>query len=124
MVDMWFPIRGEQIPADHGYLAYAAFSAVVPELHAAHWWGLHTVRGVRSGAGDMGLARSARIGIRAPVERLGALLALAGQPLHLGAAPILLGPPSIEPIVPHTALSARVVLIKGFTEPLARDGGG
>ena len=47
--DIAFPVRGDPLPLDHGYLLFSALSRVAPELHRQPAWGVHPVLGVRDG---------------------------------------------------------------------------
>ena len=65
MIDLWFPVTGQTLPSDHGYPMYGALCRVVPELHEAADWGLHTLRGRPMGPGIIGLPPGSRLGLRA-----------------------------------------------------------
>jgi CRISPR-associated protein Cas6 len=117
MVDLWFPIVGRTLPSDHGYALYGALCQAVPELHAAEWWGLHTVRGTRAVAGVIALSRAPRLGLRMPPERIPMVLPLAGRRLDVAAHRVGLGAPTVEALVPVAALSARIATIKPFLDP-------
>lgn len=117
MIDLWFPLVGRTLPSDHGYRLYGAICRVLPEMHGADWWGLHTVRGARSGAGVIVLPRQPRLGIRVAADQIARVLPLAGQQLEVDGHRIGLGAPTVQATSPDAALSARVVTIKGFTEP-------
>ena len=117
IVDLWFAARGPSLPSDHGYPVYGALCSVLPELHGAPWWGLHTIRGERLGGRRIFLPRGARLGLRLPADRIALVLPLAGKTLDVAGNPITLGVPTIAALEPVSALSARVVTIKGFTDP-------
>ena len=116
MVDLWFPVLGRELPADHGYLAYGALTTRVPVLHSFRSWGLHTVRGNLLGNGQIRLPRYSRIGIRLPASMIVSVLGLAGSRLTIGTSKVRLGAPTVEGLLPSPSLSARIVTIKGFTE--------
>lgn len=118
MVDLWFPLVGRTLPSDHGYGLYGAICRIIPEMHGADWWGLHTVRGARSGVGVIVLPRQPRLGIRVAAEHIPRVLSLAGQQLEIDGHRIGLGAPTVQAPTPDSSLSARVVIIKGFTEPV------
>jgi len=115
-VDLWFPIVGTTLPSDHGYVLYGALCRLVPQLHGADWWALHTVRGVRAAPGFMALSRAPRLGMRLPPEHIPLVLPLAGRLLEIAGSRIRLGAPTVEGLSPHQALSARMVTIKPFVE--------
>ena len=41
-----FPVQGKQLPADHGYLLYAAITHMLPALHSAPWLGIELISGI------------------------------------------------------------------------------
>ena len=117
LVDLWFPITGRSLPSDHGYAMYGALCRVVPGLHGAPWWGLHTVRGVRGVAGSIILRPGARLGLRIPADRIPSVLPLAGRGLDVFGQRVLLAAPVVEAVSQSPALSARIVTIKPFVDP-------
>ena len=117
IVDLFFPIVGNTLPSDHGFALYSALTRVVPELHDAPWWGLHTVRGTRAGPGVLQLGRAAAAGLRLPSDRIGAVLPLAGRTLVVDGHRVALAPPTVHALAPAPALSARIVTVKGFLDP-------
>src|SRR5262249_9177851 len=58
-----------------------------------------------------------RLRLRLPAEAIPRLLALAGKSLDLAGHRIRLGVPQVRALVPGSSLAARLVTIKGFTEP-------
>ncbi len=117
VVDLWFPFTGRSLPADHGYALYSALCGALPELHGADWWGLHTVRGRRDGKGAILFGRHARFGMRIFVGELTRVVPLSGAELDVGGHSLCLRAPSVTPVVAHSAISARIVTIKGYMEP-------
>jgi CRISPR-associated protein Cas6 len=117
VVDLWFPLRGASLPSDHGYALFSALSRQVPSLHEDPRWGVHTVRGRPGGRGMILLPRGARLGVRVPFEVSAPLVALSGVSLDVGGHVVTLQPPTIAPLEPSADLSARLVTIRGYTEP-------
>lgn len=115
-IDLWIPFSGRSLPSDHGYAMFGALCRVLPELHDAPWWGLHTVRGQRTGQGAIVVGPGARLGLRLPAEKIPVVLPLAGQTLSLDGHRITLGPPSVAAILPAEAVSTRIATIKGALE--------
>ncbi len=139
-VNVSFALSGKQLPADHGYLLYAAIaritsnpnagSADVPSalsgtgvppvnaLHRADWLAIELISGFPSGPGLITLPeRGATLRLRIPADHYRDVLPLAGKRLDIGGHQIRLGLPVARPLEPAPSLYARVVTIKKFTEP-------
>jgi len=116
-VELQFPFTGKTLPSDHGYSLYGAISRVIPEAHSADWLAVETIPGAARGDGVTQLDPQARLKIRTPQDRVPLLLKLAGKRLEVDGHAIRLGAPQIYLLKPATALYARIVTIKGFTEP-------
>jgi len=76
-----------------------------------------TFKGVARGDGTLQLDQEATLKIRLPQDRVPTLLKLAGKRLELDGHAVRLGAPQIHLLKPSPALYARVVTIKGYTEP-------
>jgi CRISPR-associated protein Cas6 len=118
LVDLWFPVTGRTLPSDHGYALYGALARVVPGLHEADDWALHTVRGKALGPGMIALSNRPSLGLRLPPERIPLALRLAGRTLDVRGHCLSLGPPTVSALEPAAALSARIVTIKSFMQPV------
>ncbi len=116
-IELKFPIIGKTLPTDQGYALYGAISRVVPEVHAADWFSLETIPGVARGDGTTQLDPQGKLRVRLPQDHVSLLLKLAGKQLHLNEQAIRLGAPQINLLQPSSALYARIVTIKGYTEP-------
>jgi CRISPR-associated endonuclease/helicase Cas3 len=116
-VELQFPFTGTTLPSDHGYALYGALARIVPELHEASWAAIETVPGIASGDGVTYLDPQSRLKIRLPQERISLLLRLVGQRIEMDGHAIRLGNPQIKLLTPSPQLYARIVTIKGFTEP-------
>lgn len=118
-IDVVFPVLGQSLPADHGYGLYAALAHANEALHGQDWLAVQTIRGLRDGEGRVRLSPHAKLRIRLPVERIPFIYPLAGRELTIGIHTLRLGIPEIRPLAPCASLRARLVVIKGFTEPEA-----
>jgi CRISPR-associated protein Cas6 len=116
-IDISFPITGKELPADHGYFVLAAVSRLVPSIHGDPTLGIHPIRGHLIGNRRIALNDNSRLVIRAPHERFGEFIELAGQQLHIGSDSIRLGVPEARLLEPAPSLYSRLVVIKGCTEP-------
>jgi CRISPR-associated protein Cas6 len=113
-----FPLRGTQLPADHGYQLYSAISNSSSSLHGVDWLAIELISGFPSGRGLIALSeRDATLALRIPADHYRDVLPLAGKRLDIGGHQIRLGLPVARPLEPAPSLYARVVTIKKFTEP-------
>src|SRR5687767_3988311 len=115
--ELQFLYTGKTLPSDHGYGLYGAISRIIPEAHSADWLAIETIPGVARGDGVTQLDPQARLKIRIPQDRVPLMLKLAGKRLEVDGHAIRLGAPQIYLLKPVTTLNARIVTIKGFTEP-------
>ncbi|MFS8910830.1 type I-MYXAN CRISPR-associated protein Cas6/Cmx6 [Synechococcus sp. H60.3] len=117
VVDLCLPIRGATLPADHGYGLLAALCHRVPMLHRNPCVGILTTAGIRDRQGKILLTPHSHIRIRLPIEAVAEVYKLAGKQLKIGSHEVQLGIPKIFTLKPSTSLKARIVTIKGYTEP-------
>ncbi len=116
-VTVHFPVQGQQLAADHGYLLYSAITRQLPTLHGQPWLGLELLSGVPWREGIIVLpTRGASLRLRIPADRYGHVLPLAGRRLDIGGHTIRLGIPIARPLQPAASLYARIVTIKKFTD--------
>jgi CRISPR-associated endonuclease/helicase Cas3 len=112
-------VQGTHLPADHGYLLYAAITRTVPALHSASWLGIELISGIPWDKGMIALSTyGASLHLRLPVPHFAEVLSLAGKRLEIAGHTIRLGPPMARPLSPAASLYARIVTIKKFTEPV------
>lgn len=111
-----FPVQGEILPADHGYLLYSAISQLKPELHETGWLGIEMISGIPFDKGLIALPRNAALRLRIPANKFGELIPLAGKRLEIDGHIIHLGIPTARPIVSSAELYSRIVTIRGFME--------
>lgn len=115
-ITVQFPVQGDKLPADHGYLLYAAISQFKSELHETGWLGLEMISGMPAGNGLIALPRQAMLNLRIPADRFGEVIALAGKRLEIDKHTIRLGIPTARPLLPLAKLYSRLVTIRGFME--------
>jgi CRISPR-associated endonuclease/helicase Cas3 len=116
-VELKFPLTGHTLPTDQGYALYGAIARLVPEIHSADWFALETIPGIARGDGTTQLDPHGKLRMRLPQEHVALWLKLAGKQLRVNDQTIRLGAPEISLLEPSAALYARIVTIKGFTEP-------
>ena len=115
-VDLAFRLNRSAIPVDHGYALYAALSRILPEIHEAEAVGVHPIRGMYSGNGNLQLSDSSRLVLRLPDEEIRPYLKLAGRRLEVDEHPLSVGVPEVRMLLPVARLRARLVTIKGFLD--------
>lgn len=117
VVDVWFKLQGDQIPADHGYHLLSAVSHIVPELHSDEDIGVHPISGIPTGNRRITLSKASRLAIRLPADRTKQIMPLAGKTLEIGDHNVQVGTPKTVALKPSSRLYSRLVVIKGFMEP-------
>lgn len=115
-INVQFPVEGDKLPADHGYLLYAAISQLKPELHETGWLGVEMISGMPAGDGLIALPRRACLNLRIPADHFGSVIPLAGKRLEIEKHIIRLGIPTARPLLPSAKLYSRIVTIRGFME--------
>ena len=116
-INVVFTVRGNKIPADHGYLLYSAISKEKKDLHETDYLGIEMISGMPFGDGLIVLPkRNAKLSLRIPADKFGEVIPLAGKSLKLGGHKIRLGIPIAQPLTASAKLYSRIVTIRGFTE--------
>ena len=112
-VDLAFRLQGaEPIPADHGYVLYAAMSHLIPEVHQENGIGIHPIRRRPIGGRKLMLMPWSTLTIRVQDDQIGSLLKLAGKPLHLDSATVQVGVPEVRAHLAINVHTDRLVVIK------------
>ncbi len=120
-ITVQFPILGNKLPADHGYLLYSAISQLKPELHDLpddeKWLGVELISGIPFEKGLIVLPnRGATLRLRIPADKFGEVICLAGKQLDIEGHKIRLGIPTARPLQPSSTLYARIVTFKNSLE--------
>ena len=116
-VDIRFRLLGSEIPADHGYLLFAAVSELVPAFHHDEEIGIHPISGRLIGNRQLAFTERSLLTIRIDSERVSQTLGLTGKALRIGPAVVQVGVPHVLALEPSPRLYSRLVVIKGFLEP-------
>ncbi len=115
-VELKFPVRGQQLPADHGYGLFAAFVHLIPELRQQQDISILTIPGFGDRQGKILLTQQSCCRIRVPISKISLVYQLAGKLFWVGKHQIHLGIPQITPLESTHQLRARIVTIKGYEE--------
>jgi CRISPR-associated endonuclease/helicase Cas3 len=116
-VELKFPVRGTELPADHNYGLYAAFVHQIPELRQQYDISILTVPGFGDKQGKILLTSDSCLRIRVPISKIPLVYQLAGKQVTIGKHPISIGIPQASVLHPATNLRARIVTIKGYMQP-------
>jgi len=116
-VELSFGVIGETLPADHGYGLYSAIAHLCPDIHEQAGVSILTIPGIPDRNRKIYLTDQSRFRIRLLGDKISSVYKLAGKSLKIGSHSIRLGIPQIFCLQPHSALRARLVVIKGFQEP-------
>jgi CRISPR-associated protein Cas6 len=111
-LELHFPVRGTTIPLDHGYALYGAISRVLPELHGADWLNVCGIGAKVGGPGVLSLHRPGTLRLRIPTDKIPVVIGLAGKQLDIAGRHVVLGAPTVAPLLPAAALDARAVYIR------------
>lgn len=118
VIELHFPILGESLPVDHGYLLYSALCKELPALHSnGNGLAIGPISGLRGSGGTLALSRHSRLQLRLPPDDMVEVLPLAGKLLDIAGHKVRFGVPTVQPLVAAPAIAARTVTIKGFMQP-------
>lgn len=116
-VDLVFPLRGKQLPADHGYALFSAIAHRIPAIKEHHDISILTAAGLGDRAGKITLNEHSRFQIRLPITKVPLVYVLAGKHLRIGEHEVQLGIPTIHTLRLRPHLRSRIVTIKGYQAP-------
>jgi CRISPR-associated protein Cas6 len=116
-VDLSFPIRGNNLPADHGYALFAACVRINPDIRQQKTLSILTIPGFPDKHGKIILTEKSCLRIRVPIPLIPLVYKFAGKSIRLGIHEIQIGIPEISMLKPASRLKSRIVVIKGHNEP-------
>lgn len=108
MVDVAFSLRGDTIPADHGWQLYRLLAAHLDWLATEPEAAVHPIRGSRAVAGVIHLGPRARLMLRLPRTRAEQAFALSGARFDLGNG-VEVGDARLRPLFPHGTLYSQFI---------------
>jgi len=117
-IDLVFPLTGQSLPLDNGYIVYSALSRICPALHELDNISIHPIAGIPEPSKQLRLTQRSTLQIRLPVDLIPDIYeSLAGQTFSIGQNQFQLGIPEYNPLHPFPDLYSRLVIIKRFQEP-------
>jgi len=108
-LDVAFALAGRSLQRDHAQALAGALASHLPWLVGHPTAGVHPVKLVPGTEPIAWLSRRARLLLRVPESREGALAALAGRTLDVAGSELQLGAPKSHPLLPHGTLYAYFV---------------
>ncbi|GBF82868.1 type I-MYXAN CRISPR-associated protein Cas6/Cmx6 [Aphanothece sacrum] len=117
IINLVFPVKGNTLYADHNHRLLGSLSQKIPQIHHLEGLAINTISGIPDKEGKISLTPRSRLYLRLPVEAIALVYPLAGQTLSIGEYQIKLGNPELQTIKGIESLKARLVTIKGYTEP-------
>ncbi|MEL4895144.1 type I-MYXAN CRISPR-associated protein Cas6/Cmx6 [Crocosphaera sp. Alani8] len=117
IINLVFPVKGNILYADHNHKLLGCLSQKIPQIHDLEGLAINTISGIPDKQGNISLTPYSRLYLRLPVEAIALVYPLAGQTLTIGEYQIKLGNPELQTIKGVESLKARLVTIKGYTEP-------
>lgn len=116
-INLIFPILGDKIPLDHGYLLYSAISRQFPIIHDLDEFGILPITGQLEFPKNLCLTDESKLHLRLPTDKVSLIYRLAGKTLNLNTDKIRLGLPESKELEGCDRLYSRLVIIRGFDEP-------
>jgi CRISPR-associated protein Cas6 len=110
MVDLQFELRGERMPAEHGWALYRAIAEHLPWLVESPHAGIHAVRAAAIDPATLGLSRRVKLVLRVPLARAAEARALEGRRLGLAGGALQVGAARERAIEPWSSLHARLAI--------------
>jgi CRISPR-associated endonuclease/helicase Cas3 len=118
-IDLIFPLSGESLPLDNGYLVYAALSKICPIIHDLEHISILPIAGIPKPPKFIKLTNRSKLIIRLPVDQVPLVYSLGGQSFTIGKHRYQLGFPEPKALHPASTLYSRLVIIRGYQEPQA-----
>lgn len=118
-IDLSFPLTGESLPLDNGYLVYAALSKICPMIHELKQVSIHPISGTPELLDILHLKDDSKLCIRLPIDQVPLVYLLGGEILTIGDKQYQLGFPEPRTLYPARTLYSRLVIIRGYREPQA-----
>jgi CRISPR-associated protein Cas6 len=116
VVDLIFPLRGTAIPVDHAYPLFSALCRLIPWIHSDESLGVHPINGKIEAPRRLVVTERSTLRLRLSADRIPDLISLSAQQLDIEDGRVMLGFPSLVPLMPTTSGFSRLVTIRGFTD--------
>jgi CRISPR-associated protein Cas6 len=117
-IEVRFPVRGDELDADHLYPLYGSLSHAVAAFHQdGKELCFGPINGEKGTKARIRLHERSRLRVRLPAEEIATVLPLTGRTLEVGGHVIRLGVPIVAQLDPAPALAARIVTFKHAIQP-------
>ena len=118
-IELAFPVRGKNLPIDHGYQLYSALKYKLTQLKDWDDISIKTVSGKcdRYKRNEINLTDLSQLLIRLPAEKVPFVYSFSGKFLTIGKHKIGLGIPEMNFLQPKSQLRSHIVVIRGYELP-------
>ena len=117
-VDLVFPLKGNLLPLDNGYLIYSALSRLCPNIHELNNIGVHPIAGKANPSKQLKLNGRSRLKIRIPLEQIPLIYQfLVEQTFKIGESQFHIGIPEYQALEPAPDLYSRLIIIRPHRKP-------
>ena len=110
MVEVAFALEGDTVPPRHRVALFDALRRALPWLAERPGAGVHRLKLVRCGEGELRVSPRTRLVLRVPRARAGATLALAGAELAVGGSGLRPVRPVVRELLAYGTLYAPLVV--------------
>ena len=122
-VDLRFPMNWDAplssvtLSVDSGYAMFSVVSALAPTIHSNPAFGIHPIHGKLIGARHLRPTEQTELVVRLAVSNIPQVLPLVHKRFSIEGASGAFGAPTVQPLIPASALIARLVTIKNALTP-------
>lgn len=117
-LDILFPLKGNLLPIDNGYLVYSALSRLCPNIHELSDIGIHPIAGRPNRYKQLKLTQRSKLKIRIPLEQIPLVYQfLVEQTFKIGENQFQIGIPEYKALSSASRLYSRLVIIRRSRKP-------
>jgi CRISPR-associated endonuclease/helicase Cas3 len=117
-VDVIFPLAGDPLPLDHGYLIYSALSRKCSAIHEIPNLSIHPISGTPDSEKKLHLLPNSSLKIRIPHFKIPLIYNnLVTEKFKIGINNYFLDIPTVKTLTPAPSLYSRLVIIRRHQNP-------